>query len=172
MICPRTAVIETSEKPGPDRPEVLELGRERRVQLPADDHRQQLAVADRVDVRRSADGPVAQHGDPVGELADLGEPVGDVDDRGAVRDRASNEREEQVDGVLAEWRSRLVEHQQLRPDGERLRDLEQMLLRHAQRFHPVVQVHLQPDTREQGARRGRDVGARLRREERGRQRQP
>ena len=44
----------------------------------------------------------------------------------------------------AERSGRLVEDEQLRPDRQRLGDLEQVLLGHAQRFHAVVQVHCNP----------------------------
>ena len=44
--------------------------------------------------------PVAQHGDPVGDLADLAEPMGDVDDRRPFRSELPDRGEEKLDGVL------------------------------------------------------------------------
>ena len=89
-----------------------------------------------VDPRGAAQLAVAQHRDPVGELADLGEAVGDVDDRGARRRRLAHPVEEQVDGVAAERGGGLVEDEQRGLDGERLGELEQVLLRHASATRP------------------------------------
>ena len=87
---------------------------------------------------------VAQHGDPVGELPDLGHAVRDVDDGGPRGHDGPDPFEERVDGIGTERRGGLVEHEQLGTHGERLDDLEQVLLRERQGLDPVVQVDLQP----------------------------
>ena len=89
---------------------------------------------------RPAKATVAQDRHAVGEIADLGQAVGDVDDRGALRRDGRARREQQVDGLLAERRGRLVEDEQLRLHGERLRELEQVLLGDGEVADAILEV--------------------------------
>ena len=92
--------------------------------------------------RRAAAQPaVAQHGDALGEHPHLGEAVGDVDDGGPRRGQGPHALEEQVDRVGTERRGGLVEDEHPGPYGERLGQLEQVLLGHREAVDPLLEVH-------------------------------
>ena len=95
--------------------------------------------------RGAAQLAVAQDGHPVGELAHLGEAMGDVDDGGARAAAAPDVLEQQLDRVLAERRRRLVEDEQRGLDGERLGELEQVLLRDGQGVDAILEVRAGAD---------------------------
>ena len=72
---------------------------------------------------------VLEHGDPVGEVEDLGEPVRDVQEADAALLEPAHERVEQLDLVVGERGGRLVHDEQPGVQGERLGDLDDLLLR-------------------------------------------
>ena len=90
-----------------------------------------------VDVDRARGAAVAQHGDPVGELAHLGEAVGDVDDGGArLRRRRGPGRRAVRPSPGRAARSARRGSAAAGLHGERLGELEQVLLRDAERRRP------------------------------------
>ncbi len=122
------------------------LGWECRAKCPADDQAQQLFVANFIDSPDAANLAVAQHGDPLGDLAYLCQAVCDVDDGRPGFDQLPDMAEEHVGRFLAERSGRFVEDEHPGLDGERLGDLEQVLLRHGQgigsRMQGYVQAHI------------------------------
>src|SRR4051794_2426209 len=78
---------------------------------------------------------VAQHDDAIGDLADLLQPVRDVDDADALGPELAHLLEERLGLGAAERGRGLVEDEELRVQGERLRDLDQLLLRGRETLH-------------------------------------
>jgi hypothetical protein len=66
------------------------------------------------------------------DLTHLGHAVRDVDDGGSRLDRHMDATEQQLGRFLVKRRRRLVENEDLRSNRERLRDLEQLLLRNGE----------------------------------------
>ena len=112
--------------------------------------------------------PVAQDGGPVAQLEDLVEAVAHEEDGDAAVAGAADDREEALDLVGRERRGRLVEDEDPGVEGERLGDLDELLVGHRQAAHrrghvePDVQLledarrpapHLAPGDRSQAARR-------------------
>ena len=129
------------------------LRREGRLERAADDQGEEVVVRDVLHRGRAAIRPVAQDGDAVGDLADLAEPVGDVDDRRPFRGQLPDGGEEPLDRVLRERSRRLVEDQQLRRDGERLGQLEQVAAGDAEQRDAVLEMAAEVDVVEQRAHR-------------------
>ena len=102
-----------------------------------------LAV-DRID--RAA---VAQHGDAVGDLGDLVELVRDQDRGDALRAERDQAIEQRGAVGLIQARGRLVEDEQPHLLGQRLRDLDQLLLADAEIGDQRVRRLAQADLRQQ-----------------------
>ena len=77
---------------------------------------------------------VAQHGDAIGDGKDLLEAVRDVDDADAVRLEQRDDAEQALDLALGQRRRRLVHDDDLRVGADRLGDLDDLLLGHAERL--------------------------------------
>ena len=116
------------------------FGREGVLQLPAHDHGQQLVVGDVGDEDGPAVAAVPEDRHAIGQFPDLREAVGDVDDRRARTRGGSDPLEEQLDRVLAEGGRRLVEDEKFRVQGERLGQLQEVLLRDAHAADAVLEV--------------------------------
>src|SRR6478609_4011780 len=95
---------------------------------------------------------VADDGDRVGDLLDLVELVADHDAGHAPRAEPGHEAEQVLGVALVERRRGLVEDQQLDVLGQRLGDLDQLLLADADVLDLRVGVLVQPDPGEQLAR--------------------
>ncbi len=97
---------------------------------------------------------VAQHRDPVRNAEHLVEPVRHEDDPDPARAQAPQRFEEALDVGLRERRGRLVEDQDVRPDGERPADCNERTLRGRQRGDGRVRIEPAPHDRERfgGAR--------------------
>ena len=114
-----------------------------------DDHGEEVSVRDLGDGERPAELSVAQDGDAIGDLAHLAQPVRDVDDGRSRRGQAADSAEEELDGVLRERRSRLVEDQEPRRDCECLGEFEQMAAGDAERRDAVLEMAREVDAVEQ-----------------------
>ena len=100
-----------------------------------------------------ADGlAVAQHGDAIGDRENFFEPVRDVDDADLLRLEARDDLEQPLHFGLAQGRRRLVhdEHSRGRPD--RLRNLDELLLGHAEAVDQPIGVDVGADALQQVAR--------------------
>ena len=88
---------------------------------------------------------VAQDRHPVGDDAHLGQAVGDVDDRRSALGDATDVAEQHFHRLLVERCGRLVEDQHGGLDGQRLGELEEVLVDDGQRVDAVVEVRLEAD---------------------------
>ena len=124
----------------PDRPPVVRAGPVRVVagQFPADHVPHQLVRAGVRGGHRGHPAAVLQNGDPAGQVEDLGEPVRDVQQPDAPLLEPAHQPVEQLDLVVGQRRGRLVHDEQPRVQGERLGDLDDLLLGDAQPAHPGV----------------------------------
>ncbi len=150
------------------------LGKHRR-ELAADHHpdeRCAIDVAARAGPDRLA---IAEHGDAIGDGEHFVEAVRDVDDAAAVRLEQRDDREQALDFPLGQRRRRLVHDDDLRVGADRLRDLDDLLLGHAQRLDEAGRIDrranpleerggvprssrpIQPTPRAPGLERHRDV---------------
>ena len=92
--------------------------------------------------------PVLQDGDAVRDLEDLGEPMRDEEDADALLDQQPDTLEEGGRLMRRQGGSRLVHDQDSSVDGQRLGDLDGLLLRHREpldqpaRRHPPVDAQL------------------------------
>ncbi|GAB3981986.1 hypothetical protein GCM10027615_63730 [Plantactinospora veratri] len=95
---------------------------------------------------------VLQDRDPAGQVEDLGEPVRDVQQADAPLLEPAYQAVQQLDLVVGQRRGGLVHDEQPRVEGQRLGDLDDLLLRDAEMSHPGVgrQGGL-PDRAEQSA---------------------
>ena len=96
---------------------------------------------------------VAQDRHPVGDDADFGQAVGDVDDGRAGGGDLADVAEQHVHRFLVERRGRLVEDEHAGLDGERLGELEEVLVDDRQRIDAIFQVWLEADLVEDAADR-------------------
>ena len=145
-ISPGRTSRSTSWKRGPGEPAhaqqrlavrgELGLGRKCLVDGAADDEAQDLRLRDARRGHRAARLAVAQHRDAVGDALHLGQAVRDVDDgRARGRDRAHLlEQQLALDG--RQRLGRLVEHEHLRLERQRLGDLDELAIGHAQLADP------------------------------------
>jgi hypothetical protein len=108
-------------------------------------HSHQPALVHVASVRRPDAGAVAKHGDPIRDLQDLGEPVRHVDDRDPGRAQVPDDAEQPARLGIRQCRRRLVEQKHTHLDRGRLRDLDQLPLRHPQVGDRAAAVHVQPD---------------------------
>ena len=99
--------------------------------------------------------PVAHDRDPVGDLLELFEPVRDVDDPVASLPKVAGDPEQLVDLGVGERRGGLVHDQDVRVVGQRLRDLDHLLLGHGKPGH--ARARIQPDVQLLEQRRGLPV---------------
>ncbi len=83
---------------------------------------------------------VAQHRHPVGDGKDLVEPVADVDDADPAPLQIANDLEQARDLVRGERRGRLVHDQDAGLEGQRLGNLDELLLRRAESPAGNVQI--------------------------------
>ena len=133
-----------------DRP-LREDGR----QLAANHHADQIGTRD---VARGARGnrlPVPEHGDAIGNREDFFEPMRNVDDAGAGLAEDVDHSEQALDLAIGERGGRLVHDHDLGVDADRLGDLHELLLGHAQRFDETLRVDRGSDALP-GARRPDD----------------
>ena len=114
----------------------LGLGREGLIDGAPDDQAQDLRLGDARRGDRAARLAVAQDRDAVGDALHLRQPVRDVDDGGAGGgDRAHLvEQQRALDG--RERLGRLVQHEHLRLERQRLGDLDELAVGDAQLAHP------------------------------------
>ena len=113
--------------------------------------REHLVVGDGVDAADAAHLPVAQDRHPVGDDADLGEAMGDVDDRRPGGGHAADVPEQHLDRFLVERRRRLVENEHAGIDGERLGELEEVLVDDRQGVDAIFEVRSEADVVEDSA---------------------
>ena len=112
------------------------LVRERLADRPADDQPQNLFLGSVGGRHGSAGLAVSQNGDAVGDALHFRQPMRDVDDcRSVPRDRADAVEEAFALGPREEL-GRLVEHEDLRLERERLGDLEQLPVRNTELADP------------------------------------
>ena len=88
---------------------------------------------------------VAEDGDDVGDRGDLFEAVADVDDGDSALAQPAHGREELLDLVRRERRSRLVHDQHAGARRERLGDLEQLAVGDAEPEHRRIRAELGPE---------------------------
>ena len=74
--------------------------------------------------------PVSQHGHPVGDAEHLGQPVADVQHRGALRRQSLDDPEQLVEVPTREDSRGFVHDEHPGRRGERLGDLDELLLGH------------------------------------------
>jgi hypothetical protein len=91
---------------------------------------------------------VAKHADPVGDVQHLGEPVGDVDHRHPRGGEVAHDAEQAAGLRVRQGGGGLVEQQDADVAGERLGDLHQLPLGHAELVDPPARVHVQADAAE------------------------
>ena len=121
------------------------LVRERLADRPADDQPQNLFLGSIGGGHGAAGLAVPQDGDAVGDALHFRQPMRDVDDgRSVPRDRADAVEEAFALGSREEL-GRLVEHEDLRLERERLGDLEQLPVRNAELADPRRRVDARPD---------------------------
>ncbi len=101
---------------------------EQLVDVATDHQRDQLGRRGLVDAAGVDVGPVAHHGDGVGEGEDLVEAVGDEDERAALVAQAAGDGEETVHLDTAECRGGLVHHEEAGVEGDGLGDLDDLLV--------------------------------------------
>ena len=104
------------------------------------------------DVARGARGnrlPVPEHGDAIGNREDFFEPMRNVDDAGAGLAEDVDYSEQALDLAIGERGGRLVHNHDLGVDADRLGDLHELLLGHAQRFDETLRVNRGSDTRQE-----------------------
>ena len=97
--------------------------------------------------------PVAQHADAVADLRDLVEVVADEDHRHPGLAQLAHDAEELVDLGARQRGGGLVEDEDARVQAQGLRDLHELLARHAQLAHLVAGVDVEPDALQRTARR-------------------
>ena len=95
---------------------------------------------------------VAQDGDAVGDGGDFVQAVRDVDDARAFAAQRLDDAEEALHFAFGERGGGLVENQDLGARADRLGDLDDLLLRHAERAHGALGVDVGAGALEQFAR--------------------
>ncbi len=126
------------------------------LHLAADHHRDHLVrgeLAGAVGGHRPA---VAQHGDAVRDLEDLLQAVADVDGRHAPRPQLADDGQQPLRIRLGQGGGGLVEDEDARVLGQRLGDLDHLLLADAQLLHRPIGVDVQSHAGEGGLGVGRD----------------
>jgi hypothetical protein len=116
------------------------LRREGGPERAPDNHGEEVGVRYLLDRGGPPKRAVAQNGDTIGDLANLAEPVGDVDNGRPASCEFADEGEEEFDGILREWRRRLVENQEPRRHGEGLGDLEEVAAGDAERRDAILEM--------------------------------
>ena len=107
-----------------------------------------MARLDRVGLDRAA---VSDHGDRIGDGGDLVELVGDHDRRDPAALETLHQQEQVLRVVLVQRGRGLIQDQQLDVLRQRFRDLDQLLLAHAQVLHRHVRVDVEAHASEQVA---------------------
>ena len=102
---------------------------------PTDHHRDHLVASDLAHRPGVDHVPVAHHRHHVAEAEDLVELVRDVDDRDALALQVVDDLDELLHLVGREAAARLVHDDELRVEGQRLGDLDHLLVRDAQLRH-------------------------------------
>jgi hypothetical protein len=95
---------------------------------------------------------ITQHGDAVGDAEDLVELVGDVDAGDAAFPQIAQDVEQDQHLVLGQRGGGFVENEDLRVLGERLDDLDELLLPHAERAHRRGRIEIDLETIQQRLR--------------------
>ncbi len=123
--------------------------REDRRQFTADHQRDELGPRD-LSCRACRHGlAIAQHRDAIGQGEDFVEPVRDVDHADVLAPETSNDLEETIDFAIGQRRGRLVHDHDPRVRADRLGDLDDLLLRHAERLDEAIGIDRHPDAFEQ-----------------------
>ena len=117
---------------------------------PAHHHRDHLVAGDVVDIARGDHVPVPHDRHHVAEAEDLVQLVRDVDDRDALALQVVDDLDELLHLISREAAARLVHDDELRVEGQRLGDLDHLLVRDAQFRHQPVGIDLGPDALQQG----------------------
>ena len=133
-----------SERHAPLRKDRRQLASDHQV-----DQRRALQAGARVRADRAA---VAQHGDAIGNRENLFEPVRDVDDADLLGLQPRDDLEEPLHLRPAQRRRRLVHDEHSRGRPNRLRNLDELLLRHAEAVDQPIGVEVGAHTRQQVAR--------------------
>ena len=123
-------------------------GRESLVQRAAHHHADQLAFGGACDVHRAHELAVLQDGGPIGDLKHLVQAVRDVDDGDPLLLQRLDDVEQGLQLMPRQHRGRLVHDHDLRVHQQRLGDLHQLLLGHAEIHHLLADVHLHPNARQ------------------------
>jgi len=125
--------------------DVGDLGGQLRIlvaQFPADHQRDQLLAVDLGDRQRPDVRAVAQHRNRVRDFEDLVHPVRDVDHRDAALLEVGDDVEQAFQLVFRKRRGGLVHDDQVRAEGQRLADFDDLLLRDAQAGDLLVDIQL------------------------------
>ena len=175
-ISPARAASEMPVKALPSRSSISRIGPavaehvrfrwERRFEAATDDQPEHLVVGDGVDAADAAHLPVAKDRHAVSDDAHLGEAMGDVDDRRPGGGHPADVLEQHLHRFLVERRRRLVEDEHAGIDGERLGELEEVLVDDRQGVDAIFEVRFEADVVEDSADcrpalaagRGDDVG--------------
>ncbi len=116
----------------------------------APDHQaNELAALDRPGLAGRDGFAVAEDRDAIRDGGDLLEAVRDVDDAGAVLAEPGHHGEQPLDLALAQRRGRLVHDEYPRVGADRLGDLDDLLLRHAERLDEPFGIDRGADAAEQ-----------------------
>ena len=94
---------------------------------------------------RAVKATVAQHADAIGDAADFRQAMRNVDDGSAVGLDARDLREEALRLGRGQGLGRLVKHQNLWPQRQRLGDLDQLPFGHAEIADPGAAVEMSAD---------------------------
>ena len=135
-----------------DAPRLGRHLREQRVHVAADhrpDHRLDRQLADRL---RQDVATVAHHGDALADREDLLEPVRDEEHRVSARPQRLDDAEQPVDLRAGERGGRLVHHDHARVRGQRLHDLDQLLVGDREPARETVRVEPDAELVEDGGR--------------------
>ena len=93
--------------------------------------------------------PIAEDGDAIGNREDLFETMRDIDDAAAVRLEQPDDREQSLDFAFGQRGRRLVHDDDLRVGADRLGDLDDLLLGHAERFDQARRIDRGADPAEE-----------------------
>lgn len=122
-------------------------------QVAADHAADQVVLGHALDRFAGDPGAVAQGGDPLADLEDLLQTVGDEEDGGALLAQGADDTEEPGHLAAGEGRRRLVHDQDAGVEGERLGDLDDLLVGDGQAARRAVGVEFDTEPLHQGESR-------------------